>query len=141
VIAVANGVRRVVIAVLVLAAGAAGACLHSAAAARRREAGYESQLAVFSATFKPGTTRSDVENQLRRSGREFRQMCCMNRAPKNAYDDLTQFGSEPRPWYCSAHNVYIGFEFVSTGTHEFPEAHDSDTLKGVQIYHWLEGCL
>jgi hypothetical protein len=32
---------------------------------------------------------------------------------KNAYGDVTRIGQEPHPWYCRAHNVYIGFEFVS----------------------------
>jgi hypothetical protein len=127
---------------LLLAAGAAGACLHSAAAARRREAGYQAQLAGFSETFKPGMTRKEVEDHLRSNGREFRQMCCMwNDKRKNALDDLTRVGHERAPWNCSEHNVYIGFEFVSDGTHEFPEAHENDTLKSIQIYHWLEGCL
>jgi hypothetical protein len=124
-----------------LATSLSGACMHSAGQARRRDAGYQAQLAAYSAALKPGTTRKDVEDYLRSKGRDFQQMCCMNRPPKNAYDDLTTIGREPHAWYCSAHNVYVGFEFVSSGSHEFPEAHDSDTMKSVQIYHWLEGCL
>ncbi len=116
------------------------ACAHSAARAKQREAGYHAELGAYSAALKPGTTRMDVEAFLRRKGREFTQMCCMNHS-KNAYDDLIRIGTERPPWYCSAQNVYIGFEFVSSGSHQFPEAHDSDTLKSVQIFHWLEGCL
>ena len=126
--------------VVVFAATAAAACIHSADQARRREAAYQARLASFSESLKSGMTRKDVEGYLRRHGYEFRQMCCMNHG-KNAWDDLTQIGKEPHPWYCSEHNVYIGFEFVSDGSHQFPEGHDSDTLKGIQIYHWLEGCL
>jgi hypothetical protein len=124
----------------VLLATAAPACVHSDERARHREAGYQAELATFAASLKPGTTRKAVEDHLRSSGREFQQMCCMGKW-KNAYDDLTRIGRESHPWYCSAHNVYIGFEFVSGDRHEFPEAHDSDTLKSVQIYHWLEGWL
>jgi hypothetical protein len=119
---------------------ASGACGASAQHARQREAGYQAQLGAFSAVFKPGMTRKDVEDQLRKSGRDFHRMCCMG-DHKNAFDDLTKIGEESHPWYCSAHSVYIGFEFVSGGKHEFAEAHDSDTLKGVQIFHWFEGCL
>jgi hypothetical protein len=122
-------------------AATGAACIHSAEQARRREAAYQAKLASFSEALKSGMTRKDVEGYLRKNGYEFRQMCCMNRSGKNAWDDLTQIGKEPHPWYCSEHNVYIGFEFVSDSSHEFPEAHDSDTLKWIQIYHWLEGCL
>jgi hypothetical protein len=125
---------------ILLATSVSIACTHSAEQARRREAGYQAQLAAFSQSVKPGMSRQEVESSLRTGGRDIQQMCCMGKW-KNAYDDLTKIGQEPHPWYCSAHSVYIGFEFVSDGRHEFPEAHDSDTLKGVQIYHWLEGCL
>ena len=126
--------------VIVALASASTACRASAEQARRREAGYQAELRGFSAVFEPGASRKDVEGRLRQSGRQFHRMCCMG-SSKNAHDDLTKIGEEPHPWYCSSHGVYIGFEFVSGGKHEFPEAHDSDTLKGVQIYHWLEGCL
>ena len=121
-------------------ASASGACAESAQLVQRREAGYQVQLAAYTAALKPGTTRTEVEAYLRTNGKEFHQTCCMGKW-KNAYDDLTKIGQERHPWYCSAHTVYIGFEFVSGGSHEFPEAHDSDTLKGIQIYHRLEGCL
>ena len=117
------------------------ACARSTARARQeREGGYQAQRVGYSAVLKPGLTRSEVETYLRNNGHEFQQMCCMGKS-KNAYDDLTRIGQERHPWYCSAHNVYVGFEFVSSGSHEFAEAHDSDTLKSIQIFHWLEGCL
>jgi hypothetical protein len=127
--------------VVFFAATGAAACIHSAEQARRREAAYQAKLASFSKALKSGTTRKDVEGYLRENGYEFRRMCCMNHSGKNAWDDLTQIGKEPHPWYCSEHSVHIGFEFVSDGSHQFPEAHDSDTLKGIQIYHSFDGCL
>jgi hypothetical protein len=44
-------------------------------------------------------------------------------------------------WYCSAHNVYIGFAFRGAEPHRFAEAHDADILTDVRAFHWLEGCL
>jgi hypothetical protein len=131
---------RLAIGAALLATILSSACIHSAEQARRRDEGYQAQLAWFSQVLKPGMTRKEVESYLHANGRELIQMCCMGRW-KNAYDDLTKIGQEPHPWYCSAHSVYVGFEFVSSGSHEFPEAHDSDTLNRVQIYHWFEGCL
>jgi hypothetical protein len=119
-------------------------CVSAKRAARladEREAFYQATLRTYSEAFQLGMTRKDVEAYLRRKGKPFKQMCCMERSGKNAYDDLTKIGEESHPWYCEAHNVYIGFEFVSAGSHEFPEAHESDTLTKIMVYHWLEGCL
>jgi hypothetical protein len=109
--------------------------------AKQREVFYQATLRAYSEALSLGLTRKDVEAYLRRNNKPFQQMCCMERSGKNAYDDLTKIGEESHPWFCSAHNVYIGFEFVSAGTHEFAEAHESDTLTQVMIFHWLEGCL
>ncbi len=109
--------------------------------AQHRDILYQATLHSYTDALKPGLTRKDVESYLRANNKVFSQMCCMERSDKNAYDDLTPIGKEGHPWFCSAHNVYIGFEFVSAGTHRFPEAHDSDTLTNVRVFHWLEGCL
>ncbi len=109
--------------------------------AQQRELFYQATLRSYSDALRSGLTRKDVESYLRANNKPFRQMCCMGRSGKNAYDDLTKIGEESPPWNCSAHNVYIGLEFVSAGTHPFPEAHESDTLTKVRIFHWFEGCL
>lgn len=113
----------------------------SAKLTERREASYQATLLSYSEALPLGMPRKDVEEYLRKKNRAFRQMCCMERSAKSAYDDLTKIGEESHPWYCSAHNVYIGFEFVSSGSHQFPEAHESDTLTKIIVYHWLEDCL
>jgi len=55
-----------------------------------------------------------------------------------------RIGQEDVPWFCSEHNIYIAFEFANFG-HERDtigvEASDSDTLKQISIFPWLEGCL
>jgi hypothetical protein len=128
---------------LALLAAAAG-CVSAKRAARlaeQRDASYQATLRAYSEALQLGMTRKDVEAYLRGKGKPFKQMCCMERSTKNAYDDLTKIGEESHPWYCEAHNIYIGFEFVSAGSHEFPEAHESDRLAKIIVYHWLEGCL
>ena len=109
--------------------------------AAKRDAFYHATLGAYSEALRIGMTRKDVETYLRSKNKPFQQMCCMERSAKNAYDDLTKIGEESHPWFCSAHNVYIGFEFVSAESHRFSEAHESDTLTKVMVYHWLEGCL
>jgi hypothetical protein len=129
---------------LALAAPTVGCVVSAKRGARlaeQREAFYQATLRSYSEALQLGMTRKDVEAYLRGKGKPFRQMCCMERSAKNAYDDLTKIGEESHPPYCEAHNIYIGFEFVSAGSHKFLEAHESDTLARIIVYHWLEGCL
>jgi hypothetical protein len=109
---------------------------------KQREAIYQSLLRSYLETFTLGMTRKDVEASLRRDGKPFQQMCCMESSRRSsAYDDLTKIGDESAPWFCSQHNVYIGFEFNPTESHDVTQAHDSDVLTTVRLFHWLEGCL
>ena len=110
-------------------------------AQQRREATYQQALRTYSELFQPGATRKDIEGYLRANGLLLQQMCCMESSPRNAEDTLTKIGEESPPWYCSAQNVYIGFEFVPDRPSKFPEAHDSDRLRTIRVFHWLEGCL
>ena len=75
--------------------------------AQQRELFYQATLRSYSDALRSGLTRKDVESYLRANNKPFRQMCCMGRSGKNAYDDLTKIGKESPPWNCSAHNVYI----------------------------------
>ena len=113
-------------------------------AQQEREAGYQSALRAYSGVLKPGMTRKDVEEYLRTGNVGFSQMCCveMKDFSKYVYDDLTKVGQEDAPWFCSEKNVYIAFQFTgqprnATG----PGADDSDKLRTITIYRWLEGCL
>jgi hypothetical protein len=65
-----------------------------------RQAYYESVLRSYTGTFKPGATRTQVENYLRNNGKEIMHMCCMN-ATHDASDTLTKIGEERPPWYCT----------------------------------------
>jgi spore maturation protein CgeB len=80
---------------------------------------------------------------LREQGKTFQRMCCME-SQKTADDDLIQIGEESAMWsWCEHHNVYVGFAFTAAphDRHEFPEAHESDTLEKVRLFHWFLGCM
>ena len=94
------------------------------AAASRPDAAYQDALRTYSTALPIGTTRKVAEDQLHSTGKDFKRFCCMNTPSPNAYDDLTEIGEEPHPWYCSRHKVYIGFAFddpLANGT-RYPAA-------------------
>lgn len=84
-------------------------------------------------------TRKNVEDYFRSKDIHVTQMCCIDE--RTAYADLVRIGKEKHPWYCSEHNVYVAFQFAAVEPHTSFRAHDSDVLKKVTIFHWLEGCL
>ncbi|HYB60578.1 MAG TPA: hypothetical protein VEH50_03775 [Methylomirabilota bacterium] len=92
-------------------------------------------------------TRKEVEDYLKARNVNFEQMCCVDFAHASVQiplDDLTKIGEEDHPWYCSENDVYVAFQFTSHPGREAEagfKAANSDTLKAVSIYHWLQGCL
>jgi hypothetical protein len=108
-------------------------------AQQKREAAYEAALQSYSQVFRPGITRKEVEGQLRTKGSAFQQMCCIDE--RSAYADLLRIGKEKAPWFCSEQNIYIAFQFVAVEPHESWRAYDSDALKKITVFRWLEGCL
>lgn len=106
---------------------------------KKREAAYQAKLQSYSDVLKPGMTRKNVEDYLRAKGVEFGKLCCVDKA--SVFSDLVKIGKEKHPWYCEEHNVYITFQFVSVEPQKGLEAHDSDTLKEITIFHKLDGCL
>jgi hypothetical protein len=100
-----------------------------------REATYRSALRSYSNNLKPGTPRRDVENYLRAKGAPITQM-----GGRSGRSDLTKIGKEDAPWYCSEYNVYVMFKFDATDP-ATGVLSDSDKLKEVTIFRWLEGCL
>jgi hypothetical protein len=67
-------------------------------------------------------------------------MCCVEEA-RSTYADLVKIGKEHVPWYCERHGVYVAFQFDAVEARKSSDARDSDTLKKITIFHWLEGCL
>jgi hypothetical protein len=111
--------------------------------ALEREAHYQALLRSYSGALRIGLTRKQVEAYLRSNGKTFRRMCCMPPSVAGQpFDDLTQIGTEPHPWHCNAHNVYIGFVFAPRGLRlADPTWDDTDTLTNIRVFHWLEDCL
>ena len=109
-------------------------------AKQKREAAYQAALQSYSVILKPGMTRKSVEDYLHEKAITYQTMCCVDE--RSAYADLVKIGKEKHPWYCSEHNVYIAFQFIDD-PHEGLRisGRDSDKLKSITIYHWLEGCL
>ncbi len=106
---------------------------------QKREATYRSKLQSYSEALKPGMPRKVVEEYLRTKGAAFRQLCCIEET--SVFADLVEIGKEKHPWYCEEHNVYIAFQFAAVEPQKGFEAHDSDTLKKISIFHKLDGCL
>ena len=113
--------------------------VRSKRAEKKREAAYQSALSAYSKDLRPGMTRKDVEDYLRAKGIQFQRMCCIEE--RSAAADLAKIGQEDIPWFCSENNVYVAFEFAATEPHEYWIDSDSDTLKRVSIFRWLQGCL
>jgi K+-sensing histidine kinase KdpD len=116
--------------------------------AAEREAKYQTVLAKYTGELKPGMTREQVEQHLQTAGTQFRQMCCVANFRGHyvslvgaGWDDLVKIGEESAPWFCSENNVYIAFEFSPKSKGEVADTSGSDILKGVSVFHQLEGCL
>jgi len=89
-------------------------------------------------------SRTEVEEYLQIQNVKVRQMCCVDVKDfsKGVYDDLTKIGEENAPWFCRQKNVYIAFQFTGVRrSANLWDAAGNDTLKSVNIYRWLEGCL
>ncbi len=113
-------------------------------AQQKREIGYQAALRSYATVLTPGMTRKQAEEYLRRNGKPFQQMCCINsHKDSGTWDDLVKIGQEEPPWFCSELNVYIGLQFISaTPKVDFENrSAESDTLAKVEIFRWLEGCL
>ena len=108
----------------------------------KREVAYQTALKSYSAIFRPGAVRKEVETQLRNKGLNFQQIWGpIDGQTASVPLDLVQIGREPAPWYCSEQDVYIAFDFATTGPRESLAFRDSDVLKTVTVYKWLQGCL
>jgi hypothetical protein len=117
-----------------------GSCFASGQSKQqKREAAYQAKLQSYSESFKPGMPRKTVEEYLRTKGTAFRQLCCVEET--SVFADLVEIGKEKHPWYCEEHNVYIAFQFSAVKPRKGFEAHDSDTLTKITIFHKLDGCL
>jgi hypothetical protein len=84
-------------------------------------------------------TRRDAEIYLRQHGTSFVPRCCAD-GSRNTWDAWIKIGEEPQPWYCGAHRVYIVLTFRRTDGQSpvETEAHDTDALTDITIFHAME---
>jgi hypothetical protein len=100
----------------------------------KRETTYQAALHSYSQILKPGMKRNEVENYLRTSKIEFRQL---------SLDDITHVGQdESTGWFCGKTDVFVKFKFTSFAQRERqPDANDGDTLDGIEIFRMARDCL
>ncbi len=132
---------------LVIVAAIVAAYERHGSARRRLEAeratAYGMAVESYKRALPLGTTRQHVEAYLMKSGKPLRRMCCMDssRSGDERVDDiLTKIGAEPAPFYCSEHNVYVGFQFAPSLPNPRVDGTPSDRLDSIRLFHWSEGC-
>jgi hypothetical protein len=106
---------------------------------KEREDTYQTTLKAYSEALPPGKTRKEVEDYLHAGDAHFMQMCCVDE--RSALADLVKIGKEDAPWFCSEQNIYVAFQFVAVEPHDTVTANDTDNLRRVTVFRWLEGCL
>jgi hypothetical protein len=106
---------------------------------KEREDSYQATLKAYSEALPSGKTRKEVEDYLHARDAHISQMCCVDE--RSALADLVKIGKEEAPWFCSEQNIYVAFQFAVAEPHDVVEAHDTDNLRKVTIFRWLEGCL
>ncbi|MGA7792458.1 MAG: hypothetical protein WCA19_05420 [Candidatus Acidiferrales bacterium] len=104
-----------------------------------REGAYQTTLKAYSEDLPSGKTRKEVEDYIHARGAHIVQMCCVDE--RSALADLVKIGKEDAPWFCSEQNIYVAFQFAAAEPHDVVEAHDTDNLRKITIFRWLEGCL
>ncbi len=95
---------------------------------RRREANYQSVLAMYSRDLYQGETRDEVKRYVELHGAQ----------PENdvepdtstSHDMLVQLGKEPSPLYCSRKITYLGLKF-----------NDADKYYAAAIKTELQDCM
>ena len=106
----------------------------------KREELYQANLQRYSKVAIPGMTRTQVESYLRDQSTSFERMCCVEE--QSALADLVLLGRERLVFPCDSEGIYIAFQFAATEQHDgMMLAYDSDVLKRVSIYRWMQGCL
>jgi hypothetical protein len=112
---------------------------------KKREASYQSTLTTYTQALKPGITRKEVEDYLRKKNLSWGQICCVDStetSSRHSMDYLVLIGREDPPWFCSENNVYVAFEFDDRGVHgPHWDNNDADELKTIKVWHHLDGCL
>jgi hypothetical protein len=103
-------------------------------AREKREAEYELARRRYSAALKLGMSRKEVQEYFRENS--------VIASPRSWDELLIEIGREDPPWFCSARNVFVNFQFEHQDKGSFERsASDSDVLTAVTTLYWLDGCL
>jgi hypothetical protein len=99
----------------------------------KREASYRSILHSYSAVFRPGMSRQEVEGYLQAEGVSYSQSCCINE--RSAFADVARIGEEKVFFpFCSSEQVLVAFEFAARERHRWPVSYPSDELKRIVLW-------
>jgi tRNA(Ile)-lysidine synthase TilS/MesJ len=88
---------------------------------------YRARLSALRSAVKPGASRADVENYLRRQGMPYVRSCCN----AGVFSDRSKIGQLPPKWTCRNWNVYLDFRFQNT---EGNVASGDDRLTKIDLY-------
>src|ERR1035441_4291965 len=102
--------------------------LWSRHADRRREAGSQAVVAMYSRDLHPGATREDVEGYVRLHGG--RPEGDQQPLPPITDDIVVRLGEDPSPWYCSRRVTYLLLKFD-----------DADAYRGASLKPELQDCM
>ena len=95
---------------------------------RKREAEYQAVVATYSRDLRPGATREDVEEYIRRRGAQPERD--QQPLPPITNDIVVRLGEDPSPWYCSRQVAYLLLKFD-----------DADTYRGASLKPELQDCM
>jgi hypothetical protein len=114
-------------------------------AQQTREVAYQSAVRSYSEVLRPGMSRKEVEDYLRAKNVRFRLMCCVDikESSKDVYDELTKVGQKILLGLVVRRTSTLLSNSLAPSENEarWDLANDSDKLKAVTLYRWLEGCL
>lgn len=96
---------------------------------KRDDKRFLENLMAYRSALKPGTSRADVEEYLRRQGMPYARSCC----EPGVFSDRSKIGEMPPKWTCRNWNVYLDFKFQNP---EGPihAASGTDRLTKIDLY-------
>ena len=106
---------------------------------KARIAGNQQALRTYSQTFRPGISRNQVQDLLRKKETNFFERCCYEE--RSAFAVLVQVGEEDAPWYCSSWPDFVVFEFTGTQQGALLKPSPEDVLKDIHLASNGEACL
>lgn len=95
---------------------------------KRNDAQYQATLLQYRSALKPGATRAEVEDFLRRQRLPFERTCC----EATEFFDRTKIGTRSHKFFCSDQNIYLEFKF-DNGPQKAQVASGSDALTKIDL--------